>query len=78
LVSIGYYLPSSANVELATFSAAGRRIRQLVRTSQPAGVHSVSWDGLDDHGHRVGAGVYFYKLRVAGKAVGSRRVVIVP
>jgi flagellar hook assembly protein FlgD len=41
-----------------------------------AGYHSADWDGRDEKGVRVGAGVYFYRLFVNGNSVGDRRVTI--
>ena len=44
-------------MNLAIFDIAGRRVRLLVAgaRSEP-GEHSVSWDGRDDTGARVGEG----------------------
>lgn len=77
-VALTFYLPSPAQVTLAAYDAAGRRIRVLVDGKLPTGVHSSSWNGLDDRGRRVPAGVYFYKLNVDGKTISSRRVVVIP
>jgi hypothetical protein len=77
-VALTFYLPAPAQVVLAAYDVAGRRTRALIEGKLPAGVHSSSWNGLDDSGRRVPAGVYFYKLTVDGKAVSSRRVVVIP
>jgi hypothetical protein len=34
------------------------------------------WDGTDEKGHRVGSGIYYYRLTVAGKNYSRRMVVI--
>ena len=60
--TIGYSLAAAADVELAVFGIEGRRVRTLHRGSQPAGVHRVRWDGRDDQGRAVAAGVYFTRL----------------
>jgi hypothetical protein len=66
--TIGYSLAVEAEVELAVFGIEGRRVRTLQRGSQPAGEHRITWDGTDDHGRAVAAGVYYTRL-----SVGSRR-----
>jgi hypothetical protein len=76
-VSMTYFLPAQATVHLASYDGAGRRVRVVVNGSQPAGVHSISWDGLDDDGQRIRPGVYFYKLVVGGKTAANRRVVFI-
>jgi hypothetical protein len=76
-VSITFYLPEQSHVVLAVYDAAGRRVRVLVDGDQPSGVHSSPWDGYDENGRRVSAGVYFYQLRVGGKPAGTQRMVIV-
>lgn len=61
--SIRYALPHAGRVELSIYNALGRRVRSLVSGPKGAGQHAVSWNGRDDLGSRVGAGVYFYELR---------------
>ncbi len=63
-VDLAYTLPAAGRVELAVFEAGGRRVRTLVsELSQEAGPHSTTWDGTDDQGRRVPAGVLFARLR---------------
>ena len=66
--TIAYSLVAGAEVELAVFGIEGRRVRTLHRGSRPAGVHRVTWDGSDDRGHSVAAGVYYVRL-----SAGPRR-----
>ncbi len=62
--------PGSARLEI--FDASGRRIRRLVDGDLGAGTHEVTWDGRDDRGGPVGAGVYFYRLRSGAYEQSSR------
>jgi len=65
-------------VEISLFDLAGRRVRELLSDPRVApGVHSVHWDGLDDRGRSVRAGVYLVRLRV-GFDVRVARLVVVP
>jgi hypothetical protein len=74
---ISYRLPSAAPVVLGVYDAAGRQIRSLVRSSQPAGAYTVSWDGRDDAGSRVPHGAYFCRLHAAG-AASVRKMILAP
>jgi hypothetical protein len=63
---IRFALPEAAEVSLLVFDLSGRCVRQLiVEGSYGAGVHSSTWDGLDDRGRQLASGVYFYRLDTA-------------
>ena len=64
--SIRFHLAESGPADLVVYDPAGRRVRALVSGPQGAGEHAVTWDGRDDQGHVVSAGVYFYELRASG------------
>ena len=59
---------SGENVEVTVFDIAGRPIRSLTRGAQTAGRHLVTWDGRDEQGIRVHAGMYFVHVRVGSQA----------
>jgi len=63
-LTLRFTLPRDAGVRLAIYDLAGRRVRELVSQSEPAGEHVIQWDLLDDHGHSVGVGTYFARLDV--------------
>ncbi len=68
-----FAVPAEADVEIALFDTAGRRVRRLVDGPIDAGRHEVVWDGRDDSGRLVGAGIYFYELRSEGRRL-SRQI----
>jgi len=61
--TIGYNLPEMSAIDLILSDLSGREIRRLVCGPKTAGFHEVTWDGLDENGCRVAAGLYFYTLR---------------
>jgi len=76
--AIGASPTSTAEVTLRIYSAAGRLVRTLVENEADVVpvVRLVSWDGRDEKGQRVGSGIYYYRLTVAGKDVSRRLVVL--
>ena len=70
---ITYRLEYTDDVELSIFNIQGAYIKILHNERQPAGLHSVCWDGTDQQGHIVSSGVYLYTLR-AGKRVYSKKL----
>jgi flagellar hook assembly protein FlgD len=59
------------------FDLLGRRVTRLVEGSLPAGARLVTWDGRNERGIPVAAGMYVIRFRAAG-AVESRRVLLAP
>jgi hypothetical protein len=70
--SIRLVIPGDSPVRLGIYDPAGRLVRDLAGAALHSGVHTVSWDGTDGSGRRVGAGVYFYKLQWEGRTKTSR------
>jgi len=62
-------------VEISVYNLAGQLVRRLISAMRAPGVHEIAWDGLDDQGRRVPAGIYLYRLE-AGSVVESKRVVV--
>lgn len=60
-------------VAMRVYSAAGRCVRTLLTSELPAGSHEIQWDGRDDLGRDIDAGVYFGRLEI-GAWSASRAV----
>jgi hypothetical protein len=59
---LSFALAKGGPVQLAIYSVDGRRVRQLVAGAREAGVYQVAWDGRDEGGSAVPAGVYYARL----------------
>ncbi|MCC6652085.1 MAG: T9SS type A sorting domain-containing protein [Candidatus Eisenbacteria bacterium] len=66
--TLRFGLATSGRATLALYDASGRRVRSLVGGTLEAGEHSAQWDGRDDGGHEVAAGLYFARLEAGGNA----------
>ena len=75
-VTLRFTLPAAGRARLAIFDVTGRRVATLLDGVCPAGAHESNWRGTDANGGAVGAGLYFARLDVAGRA-STRRVVVV-
>ncbi len=64
--TVRFALPEAGPVDVAVYDLAGRRVRALVAASLDAGEQRITWDGRDDAGARVSAGIYFVRLSAAG------------
>ena len=75
--TITYALHQDAErVQLTVFDLRGHRIARLVDAQQSGPSHSVVWNGRDDQGQVVGAGVYVARLRI-GQDVSSTKLTLV-
>ena len=74
--SLRFGLAHATRVRLELFDLAGRRVRTLVDGELAAGPHASSWDGRDEHGAAVRAGVYFVRLSTPEKAFRGRVVAL--
>ena len=59
---LDFSLPTAASVDLSVFDASGRRVATVLHGELPAGSRTASWDGRDESGRRVSAGLYFARL----------------
>ncbi len=71
---VHYRVADSQPIRLAVYDATGRAVRTLTRQSQTPGEHTLVWNGNDDEGRAVAAGVYYCKLETGGKSSSAKIV----
>jgi hypothetical protein len=71
---IPYALPHSAPVQIAIYNTYGRQVHTIQLGEQPAGWHRAIWNGTNNHGSNVSAGIYFYRLLVDGRSMDLRKM----
>ena len=60
-----FSLASAGRAELEVFSVSGRRVRTLSSGVREAGEYRLQWNGSDDSGRLLAAGVYYARLVTA-------------
>ncbi len=70
--AISFSLPSAGRVSVTIYDLSGRAVRTLNDTEMQAAEHTLMWDGLDETGNAVGAGVYFCRLQACGETVTQK------
>jgi len=70
-------LASEADVALEIHDVQGRRVATLAQGPLPGGRYEYPWDARGEHGARLGAGLYFIRLSIAGQAVQIQRLALV-
>jgi len=54
----------------------GILVKTLVRDVQPSGQKTVKWDGTNDLGQKVSAGLYFYRIEAEGFSDTKKMVLL--
>jgi hypothetical protein len=75
--TISYSIPRTGLVKIQVYDATGGSVRNLLETTQTAGVTgSVVWDGANDSGGRCASGVYFYRITAPGFIESGKMVML--
>ena len=62
----------AAGVSLMVYDVLGRRVRQVWDGALGAGTHRFTWDGRDEVGKVVAAGVYIYQVEIDGQVEAKK------
>ena len=54
---------------------AGRRVASFFSETLDGGSHTLRWDGMSEHGQRVGSGLYFIQVRVNGHPYRASKLI---
>ena len=67
--TLRFVLGARGPVRLTIHGTRGERVRALVNEPLDAGTHAVEWDGRDDRGRAVAAGIYFARMQAADETL---------
>ena len=72
VIHVEFEMARDGVVEAVIFNPAGRLVKTLAVEIFPAGEHFLKWDGRDDGGRAMPAGVYFLSLKTDAGVVGRK------
>ena len=75
MTKIVYDLPNDEWVNIAIYDVRGRKIRSLVNQNQNLGRYEIRWDGRNDFGKKVSAGLFVYSIQ-AGIFHSTKKMVL--
>lgn len=76
-IKISYELTNISGISISIYNMHGNKVKNLVNEINGPGAYSVDWNGKNDSGANVPAGIYFYTIR-AGKSESSGKIVLMP
>ena len=71
---IPYKLKTQSDVQVTIYDILGRIVRKFSVGAQMVGLHSIVWNGRNNFGEMVAAGIYFYRLQVNGESLVKKMV----
>jgi len=74
--NIPFILDKPADVNLTIYNVLGQKVTTLIDETYPAGNHIARWDGTNDRGVGVSAGVYIFRIVVSGKRLAKKMVLL--
>ena len=75
ITTFSYEIPKAELVTITVFDMRGSRVATLVNERQDPGIRSYRWNGTDDNGNGVAAGVYIYTIQ-AGNFQQSKKMIL--
>jgi hypothetical protein len=73
--AIQFSLPRASDVEIRVFNIYGQLVKFLLKSRLEAGVHTVNWNGRDEHGRQISSGTFIVEMR-AGDFHARRKIVM--
>ena len=73
--TIKFALHEDSKIKLEIFNIKGQKVKTLTEGRQPAGYHTIIWNGKDDSNKPVSSGMYFYKMK-AGKYTTTKKMIL--
>jgi len=74
--AIRYSIPRECNVSLSIYDISGKLVKTLINETMNAGVYTISWNGNDNDGRKVGQGVYFYILKTTAEETQKKMLML--
>ena len=74
--TIRYDLSEQSYVQISIHDLLGRNVRTLVKELQDAGQKSVVWDGKDENGVSMSAGIYFCQVHIPDGSLRTKKMVL--
>lgn len=73
---IKYTVPDAGFVTIKVYNILGQLVNTLVNNEMNSGVYEIVWNGKNNYGSQVSAGVYIYRV-TAGKNIAVKKMILI-
>ncbi len=63
VTTLRYQLPEANMVTVTIYDMVGREVKTLLNQQQTTGLHGIQWNGTNNLGNTVSAGIYLYQVQ---------------
>jgi len=74
--TVRYDLQQKTDIHLAVYNLQGQQVQTLAAGVQTAGSHQAVWNGRDESGRDMAAGVYICQLRADGRIQQTKMILV--
>jgi len=74
---IAYSIARNEYVEIDIIDMTGRRIKNLVKTCQAPGYHTIKWNGKDYNDLSVSCGIYHCIIKTSGRICNIQKIIFI-
>ncbi|HNX00799.1 MAG TPA: lamin tail domain-containing protein [Candidatus Cloacimonadota bacterium] len=73
--SIRFDAKSNHPVSITVYNVRGQKVATIVNNERTTGAQSIQWNGTDDNGNKLPAGVYLYKMK-SGSFSSTKKMIL--
>lgn len=73
---ISYSLPAAGKVQLSIYNLKGQKLIRLAEGEQAKGLHSLTWNGVDEKGRSLPSGIYLARLVQNGSVINKKLILM--
>jgi glucose/arabinose dehydrogenase len=74
--NITFFVKNKSNVEISIYNSQGKHVDTLIHKMFEPGQYSIDWDGKNSKNNVQASGIYFYKFKVDGKILFTRKLIL--
>ena len=74
--TISYALKDAGYVILEIFNIKGEKVTTLLNKEMEPGYYTVRWEGDNSSNRNVASGIYFARMRVSGRDISTRKMIL--
>ncbi|MBN2091684.1 VWA domain-containing protein [candidate division KSB1 bacterium] len=75
-ITIKFKLPQDESAALDLYDITGTKITKIAESQYKSGWNAVTWNGLTEHGQKVGSGFYILTLRSNGYSAWKKLMIV--
>jgi hypothetical protein len=76
VTNIFYDLPESGQVRMVIYDLLGREVTTLINATMESGYYATRWNGRNQYGEPVSAGIYFYHLQTGAYSKAQKMLLV--